>query len=137
MRYWTYEVLEQPDPRVPVFQVQLEGRKGRVKTLHRNLLLPLGQLLDPPRIDKDDSPQYDGITPEAESPLEVETEVDHTSPPLTQATRYEISSSEALLSESVSDSPLESDSESGNKRQRPQRHRRQPLWMRQGNFKLN
>ena len=116
--------------------MQLEGRKGKVKTLHRNLLLPLGQLFDPPRINEDDSPKHDGIIPEAESPLELETEVDHTSPPLTQATRHEISSFEALLSESVSYSPLESDSKSGNKRQRTQRHKRQPLWMRQGNFKI-
>jgi transposase InsO family protein len=36
-----YLVLEQPHRHVPVFRIQREDGKGRVRTLHRNLLLPL------------------------------------------------------------------------------------------------
>jgi len=35
-----YVILEIPDRDVPVFKVQLETRKGPVRTLHRNMLLP-------------------------------------------------------------------------------------------------
>jgi hypothetical protein len=34
-------VIEQQNPDVPVFHVQREDRKGRVRIMHRNLLLPL------------------------------------------------------------------------------------------------
>lgn len=39
-----YTILRQPIPDVPVFDVQKEDGTGRVKTLHRNLLLPIGSL---------------------------------------------------------------------------------------------
>ena len=39
-----YLVQEQPDPRIPVFQVKREDGTDGVKTLHRNMLLPIGAL---------------------------------------------------------------------------------------------
>lgn len=39
-----YLVLDQPDPSIPVFQIQKETSKGKIRTLHRNLLLPIGHL---------------------------------------------------------------------------------------------
>lgn len=40
----TYIVLEQPNEAIPVYVVQKENREGRKRTLHRNLLLPVGYL---------------------------------------------------------------------------------------------
>ena len=49
-----YVIKEQPDETIPVYRVQQEGNKGPIRTLHRNLLLPIEQLLleDPPEILK-------------------------------------------------------------------------------------
>lgn len=41
-----FVVLEQPKADLPVFVVQQEDGKGRLRTLHRNLLLPLSLPLD-------------------------------------------------------------------------------------------
>ncbi len=43
-----FHVLRQPDPTIPVFDVQDVASKGPVKTLHRNLLLPVSDLRDDP-----------------------------------------------------------------------------------------
>ena len=39
-----YEVIRQPNPRIPVYVVQKENGEGKKRTLHRNLLLPIGHL---------------------------------------------------------------------------------------------
>ena len=36
-----YVILEQPHENIPVYRIQREDGKGRVKTVHRNLLFPL------------------------------------------------------------------------------------------------
>ena len=41
-----YRVLRQPNPDVPVYEVQRESGEGRKRILHRNLLLPIGHLND-------------------------------------------------------------------------------------------
>ena len=52
-----YQVLEQPDPSVPVFKVACEDRKGRVRALHRNMLLPIGTVPTTPHsVPKQDLP---------------------------------------------------------------------------------
>lgn len=43
-----YIVLQQPNTNVPVFKVKREDGEGRCKTLHRNLLLPIGSKLPSP-----------------------------------------------------------------------------------------
>lgn len=43
-----YTVLSQPNSDIPVFKVKREDGEGRVRTLHRNLLLPVGYLSDTP-----------------------------------------------------------------------------------------
>ena len=39
-----YIVLNQPNPEIPVYEVQREDGIGRRRTLHRNHLLPIGSL---------------------------------------------------------------------------------------------
>jgi len=39
-----YVVLKQPNPEIPVFVVGRENGEGKKRTLHRNLLLPIGSL---------------------------------------------------------------------------------------------
>jgi hypothetical protein len=39
-----YIVQAQTDEQIPVYQVKLEHGKGKLKTLHRNLLLPIGHI---------------------------------------------------------------------------------------------
>ena len=41
-----YVVLKQPNEEIPVYVVQKESGEGRRRTLHRNLLLPIGHLLN-------------------------------------------------------------------------------------------
>ena len=40
----SYVVLTKPNPDIPVYDVQKESGKGRIRTLHRNHLLPIGEL---------------------------------------------------------------------------------------------
>ena len=39
-----YQILRQPNPDVPVYVVKREDGTGRLRTLHRNLLLPIGHI---------------------------------------------------------------------------------------------
>jgi hypothetical protein len=43
-----YKVLGQPNPDIPVFTVQREDGEGRKRNLHRNLLLPVGDIKETP-----------------------------------------------------------------------------------------
>jgi hypothetical protein len=43
-----YVVLSQPNEGIPVFKVRKENNEGRTRTLHRNLLLPIGFICDKP-----------------------------------------------------------------------------------------
>lgn len=45
-----YLVLSQPNPDIPVYRVHREDKSGKVRTLHRNLLLPLN-FIPPERIN--------------------------------------------------------------------------------------
>jgi hypothetical protein len=61
--YWEEEVhvvVQQKDPGLPVFDVRREDRTGKVRRLHRNLLLPLPTELE-------DTAEYDNIQDEEES----------------------------------------------------------------------
>ncbi|KAK3086508.1 hypothetical protein FSP39_019394 [Pinctada imbricata] len=40
----TYIIVKQPNPMIPVFVVKKENGEGKKRTLHRNLLLPIGYL---------------------------------------------------------------------------------------------
>ena len=43
-----YTVIRQPNDEIPVFTVRKENGEGRTRTLHRNLLLPIGFISDTP-----------------------------------------------------------------------------------------
>jgi hypothetical protein len=43
-----YKVLGQPNPDIPVFTVQREDGEGRKRNLHKNLLLPVGDIRETP-----------------------------------------------------------------------------------------
>jgi transposase InsO family protein len=47
-----YEVIEQPDRNIPVFVVKAEGRSGKTRTLHRNMLLPVNFLPIPTKEER-------------------------------------------------------------------------------------
>ena len=43
--YWeddAYIVIDQPNSDIPVYKVRKENNEGKVRTRHRNLLLPIG-----------------------------------------------------------------------------------------------
>lgn len=53
--YWEeqpYVIVDQPNIDIPVYQVKLESGKGRLRTLHRNLLLPVLSLPCPMEVPK-------------------------------------------------------------------------------------
>jgi hypothetical protein len=45
-----YVILSQPIEGIPVFKVRKENNEGRTRTLHRNLLLPIGFICDKPTL---------------------------------------------------------------------------------------
>ncbi len=49
----TYRIVRQPNDAIPVYVVQKENGEGKKKTLHRNLLLPIGHL---PEEEKEKKP---------------------------------------------------------------------------------
>lgn len=67
-----YVVLSKPNPDIPVFDVQLEDGSGRVRTLHRNHLLPIGELPLDVRLEEEKTPDHDDniVSIEAESQME-------------------------------------------------------------------
>jgi hypothetical protein len=48
----TYIVLKKPNLDIPVYTVQKENSQGRIRTLHRNLLLPVGYISQTPEEEK-------------------------------------------------------------------------------------
>ena len=134
-----YIVVSQPDPSIPVHLVKLEKGPGRKRTVHRNLLLPLGQL------------PHNTQTP---IPVQPENDLQHSSehdglqvdPPLSVSSEYEGDSSSDDLPVVESDSersrntshdkhvtPTSSSSE-GHPIRRSTRQRRRPQWMRDGHY---
>nr|ATA66769.1 Pol, env [Haliotis discus hannai] len=69
-----YVVLDQPTPSIPVYVVGKENGEGKKKTLHRNLLLPVGSLpLQEIPVPKHRKPRI--TSPEPESATEKPTPV--------------------------------------------------------------
>ena len=50
----TPHIVMEKLPNLPVFRVQPEGARGRVKTMHREHLLPIGQFVRVPEFETDD-----------------------------------------------------------------------------------
>ena len=41
-----YIIIKQPNEEIPVYSLQREDKSGKIRTLHRNVLLPIDSLLD-------------------------------------------------------------------------------------------
>ena len=52
-----YTVLQQPNKEIPVYRIQEEGDMGCIRTVHRNLLLPISNL--PLETDEQQTPVSD------------------------------------------------------------------------------
>jgi len=55
-----YIVLEHPNPDIPVYKVQIENNEGKVRTLHRKHLLPIGSL--PVCLRVEDEPEQSDLS---------------------------------------------------------------------------
>lgn len=69
-----YIVKAQPNPDIPVFEVQRENSRSKVRTLHRNLLLPFYGL---PRFQEEDTQQQSDVSPAPQSINQSNTESDY------------------------------------------------------------
>ena len=143
-----YIVWEKPNRDIPVYKVKREDAVGKIRTLHRNLLLPIG-IIEPninkentsirkprpaprkktesratPNVDNDqmseDEVKYENETSVASAGgAESVTDVDGT-----------VESAEAEEPEELLDSADELPVQSP----RPQRHRQPPYWLHSGDF---
>ena len=59
-----YVVIDQPNIDIPVYTVQKESTKGPKTTLHRNMLLPVGEIDPPERSEMDTEDQLVIIKPD-------------------------------------------------------------------------
>ena len=57
-----YIITGQPNIDIPVYELQKENKTGRKRTLHRNVLLPIGTLFDDRPVPKP-SPSKPQLTP--------------------------------------------------------------------------
>jgi len=154
-----YLIVGQNDPAIPVYQIQKESGNGNVRTVHRNLLLPLGLPLEPeiqePTVAIEKAP---AVQKEPESEVEssdAEIQIEVTRPVRIPQRAPSVSQSESDNDNSRSDgssesgqSSSESDVESDNSHvaspirqhdtppQRPVRNRRRPAWMDSGDYVL-
>ena len=64
----------QPNPDIPVFEVQRENSRPKIRTLHRSLLLPFYGL---PRFQEEDTEQQSDVSPAAQSINQSNTESDY------------------------------------------------------------
>ena len=69
-----YIVKAQPNPDIPVFEVQRENSRSKIRTLHRNLLLPFYGL---PRFQEEDTQQQSDVSPAPQSINQSNTESDY------------------------------------------------------------
>ena len=141
-----YLVVGQKDPSIPVYQIQKESGTGRVHTVHRNLLLPIGLPLHPDivkpiasvepgqEIERDPLSNHDAS--ESDSEYEVKLHI----PAINQASQSE-AQSESENEQSISESEAHSvDSQSASPTRtppnRPVRNRLRPAWMNSGDYVL-
>ena len=64
-----YQVIHQPNPDIPVFVVQREDGEGPRRTLHRNLLLPIGSTL---MKEKEESMPSKSVSPKPQTKAQPE-----------------------------------------------------------------
>ena len=171
-----YIVLAKPNPELPVYVVGKENGEGRKRTLHRNLLLPIGTFNNnknnslertvinkptpAPRKKLKISDQRQVHTPELESDANDDSSEDElfvrkvvNMPRLSSSQNHSGHSEEHIDSsagadvendnviEEVSDTEVDENSNfeqsENNANRRSKRQRKQPKWMRDGEFVVN
>lgn len=73
-----YEIIRQASENIPVYKIR-PCNGGKIRTLHRNLLLPVQLLRDPAPQDKAPVPQMESPNPEVHVNVEIDSTVEATS----------------------------------------------------------
>ncbi|XP_078332152.1 uncharacterized protein LOC144625379 [Crassostrea virginica] len=113
-----YIVINQPNSDIPVFQVKKESGNEKIKTLHRNMLLPISFI---PRLSEQSK-----IIPTPSQSVQNKCSPEKVSPVPDKTSKTSTSSSISLSSSSECDSS-DSDSDAGNVYVIPQRRTNQGL----------
>lgn len=104
-----YIVLSKPNPDIPVFNVQAEDGSGSIRTLHRNHLLPIGELplqTDDPDVPDDLKPpnsSEETILSEDESEELIVTTTHVSTDPVENINQEPVNFSEPLAPEQATD----------------------------------
>ena len=125
-------VLRQPNPEIPVFDVQQVDGRGRVKTLHRNELLPFNSIpVEELQKEQRQLNMGNGSSTEPRVPDLLETESSAQSSSESSSEEDDNDDEERTPAKWL---PPQTQSRSKKPPRRPQRQRKPPGWLTTGNW---